>query len=65
MAGAPATTNTSSNVTRKKVNPARARRSKLRFEEFMKKKSTESTLGDRAKTRINFCIFRVSLRVTK
>ena len=41
MAGAPASTSTST-ASSKKVNPARARRSKLRQEEFMKKKMAEN-----------------------
>ena len=41
LAGAPASTSTST-ASSKKVNPARARRSKLRQEEFMKKKMAEN-----------------------
>jgi hypothetical protein len=36
-----ASSSNSKDVPMKKVNPARARRSKLRFEEFIKKKVTE------------------------
>ena len=40
LAEDPASSSNSKDVPRKKVNPARARRSKLRFEEFIKKKVT-------------------------
>ena len=48
VAGVPASTNTSANVPGKKVNPARARRSKLRLEEIMKKR----TAGTNPESRI-------------
>ena len=44
VAGVPVSSNTSTNCPRKKVNPARARRSKLRLEEFIKKKTAGTNL---------------------
>ena len=41
VTGVPATTSTSPNSSKKKVNPARARRSKLRLEQFHKRKEVE------------------------
>ena len=40
LAEDPASSSTSKDIPRMKVNPARARRSKLRLEEFIKKKVT-------------------------
>ena len=44
LAGVPASSSTSTNGTRKKVNPARGRRSKLRLEELIKKKTAGTNL---------------------
>ena len=44
LAGVPASSSTSTNGPRKKLNPARARRSKLRLEEFIKKKTAGTNL---------------------
>ena len=51
VAGAPATTDTSATPSiKRKITPARARRSKLRLEEFIRKKQGETASSDHQQT---------------